>query len=70
MNKFLIAVILILFCNNLFSLKVGLDSGHSIKELHKSGGSFDVKVDAPHTPEGYEFTPYYAVGWSRTNLFS
>jgi len=49
------------------SIKVGLDSGHSIKELHKSGGAFNVEVK-----EGLDIVPkpYYAVGWSRTNLFS
>jgi hypothetical protein len=51
----------------IYPVKVGLDSGHSIKELHKSGGAFDVMV----IENGYEVPkPYYAVGWSRTNLFS
>jgi hypothetical protein len=56
----------VIFANQ---IKVGLDSGHSIKELHKSGGAFNVHIrnDASGNPV---YEPYYAVGWSRTNLFS
>jgi len=67
----LISAIFCLFLNSgvYGSIKVGLDSGHSIKELHKSGGAFDVKVFNEETGQE-EPQPYYAVGWSRTNLFS
>jgi len=49
------------FINNLFSIKIGLDSGHSIKELYKSGGSFMVMVKEPGKPE--EPKPYFSIGW-------
>lgn len=48
-----------------YALIVGLDSGHSIKELYKSGGSFEVKVKEKQ-PDGSFIEvpkPYYSIAW-------
>ena len=58
-----ISLLIILISFNLsFGLKIGLDSGHSIKELYKSGGSFMVKkiIDPNKPPED---VPYFSIGW-------
>ena len=58
-----ISLLIILISFNLsFGLKIGLDSGHSIKELYKSGGVFNVKIgeDAVGNPI---YSPYFSIGW-------
>ncbi len=66
MNRALSLIILLgvaLFVNdNLYSITIGLDSGHSIKELYKGGGVFDVNVK-----KGDDVipTPYYSVASPR-----
>jgi len=48
------------FFNFGYSLRVGLDSGHSIKELYKSGAAFDVQVIENNR---LITLPYYSVAW-------
>jgi len=58
-----ISLLIILISFNLsFGLKIGLDSGHSIKELYKSGGVFDVMVKDPITQKPVP-KPYFSIGW-------
>ena len=65
--KFKFYILLFLFFNNiLLSLKIGLDSSHSIKELYKSGGVFKINVFVSNDGNGnpiIKTKPYYSIGW-------
>ena len=53
--------IFLLAINIAYGNKIGLDSGHSIKELYKSGGVSTVQVvNAQGIPEP---KPYFSIGW-------
>ncbi len=53
--------VFLLSINIAYGIKVGLDSGHSIKELYKSGGVFTVaKLNEYGNPTN---VPYFSLGW-------
>ena len=58
--------IFLLAINIAYGNKIGLDSGHSIKELYKSGGSFNVDVEE-WDPKQNKYVvvpkPYFSIGW-------
>ncbi len=61
---FFSTISLLFFFNFSFSIKIGLDSGHSIKELYKSGGAFMVKEQTdPNKPP--VDVPYFSVAWPK-----
>ena len=63
MLKRIISFCIFLFIANIsFGIKIGLDSGHSIKELYKSGGSFMVKKIDPQSLNETN-VPYFSIGW-------
>jgi hypothetical protein len=66
--KKLMLVCIILFIGRFaYGIKVGLDSGHSIKELYKSGGTFLVWKYNPDKDEN-ELVPYFSLGWPAGGL--
>ncbi len=63
MIKKITALLIVLISVNLsFSLRIGLDSGHSIKELYKSGDAFDVMIKDPVTKKSVP-APYFSLAW-------
>lgn len=64
-NIALIFLFLLLIPRLVMSITVGLDSGHSIKELYKSGNAFVTRLIV----NGEEVTrPYYSVAWPAGGL--
>jgi len=68
MKKIYFTGVVLLFSINIhYGVKIGLDSGHSIKELYKSGGVFDVVVERKWNPNTQQYDeikrPYFSIGW-------
>ncbi len=66
--KFAFLVIAIIFNFEIaFGIRIGLDSGHSIKELYKSGGAFEVVVERKWNSETQQYDekkkPYFSLAW-------
>ena len=61
MRRLIVFLFILLISFNLsFALRIGLDSGHSIKELYKSGGSFKVRAKINGIEDDYN---YFSIGW-------
>jgi len=66
MKRFSFFVYIFLIISNLYGIRVGLDSGHSIKELYKSGGAFNIQKRIWNSQKQiYEniTLSYYPVAW-------